>query len=194
MIGPQQQAGEARNRVLILVFVVAAVVIVGMAVSRHLRAASDVRLAAERAALEERQRADEARQSRADAERRQLEDALAAQRQQSVYVQSFGALDEQYRRWKDAAVLADSTARMSLSGSVATLQAIRRETEALTLPPCLADARQQLVKGMTHVIDGFVAFLRDASIGKLVAQAAAGEAREAFAAYETAFATCPRDQ
>jgi hypothetical protein len=45
-----------------------------------------------------------------------------------------GALIALYRRWIDAERLAGSTARIALAGPVSQLQALRRETDALTVP------------------------------------------------------------
>ncbi len=50
-----------------------------------------------------------------------------------------------YRRWADAERLAASTARISLAGPVASMQAIQREAESAAVPACLADAKAALV-------------------------------------------------
>jgi hypothetical protein len=52
---------------------------------------------------------------------------------------------------------------MSLSGPIADLQAIRRDTVALTVPECLESAKIQLTTFMDYHVDGYLAFLGDES-------------------------------
>ena len=52
---------------------------------------------------------------------------------------------EMYRRWADAERLAGSTPRVAMSGPIATIQAIQRESEALTVESCLMEAKKALV-------------------------------------------------
>jgi hypothetical protein len=64
-------------------------------------------------------------------------------------------------RWFDAVEIADSTARMSLSGPVGELQAIRRELTALEAPTCAASIERSLRNMMDNTIDGFLLFMQD---------------------------------
>jgi len=49
-----------------------------------------------------------------------------------------------YRRWADAERLAFSTARIALATPIASLQALKREAEALEIHECLARAKDAL--------------------------------------------------
>jgi hypothetical protein len=73
------------------------------------------------------------------------------------------------QRWDDAVDVAGATPRMALGAQVATLQEVRRDTQALEVPECLNKARTYLVRSMDAAIEGFIAFLAqesDASVGK----------------------------
>lgn len=66
-------------------------------------------------------------------------------------------------RWEDAIDLAGSTARLSLPGPVAELQAVRREMAELggDLPPCALRVRLTTVAYMDHIIEGTLLFMAD---------------------------------
>lgn len=64
-----------------------------------------------------------------------------------------------YRRWADAERLALATGRIALSGPVAAMQAIQREAEAMTSPPCLEPARKSLVELTKKSSDGLIQFM-----------------------------------
>lgn len=64
-------------------------------------------------------------------------------------------------RWQDAIEIANSTARVSLDGPVANLQAIRREVDELEAPSCASQAKSALISSMDHVIEGFLTFMQD---------------------------------
>lgn len=49
-----------------------------------------------------------------------------------------------YRRWVDAERLAFSTARIALAMPIASVQALKREAEALAVPECLSRAKSAL--------------------------------------------------
>ncbi|WP_423458018.1 hypothetical protein [Ottowia sp. VDI28] len=49
-----------------------------------------------------------------------------------------------YRRWADAERLAFTTSRIALATPIATLQAIKREAESLTVPSCLTQAKEAI--------------------------------------------------
>jgi hypothetical protein len=71
-----------------------------------------------------------------------------------------GALIALYRRWIDAERLAGSTARIALAGPVSQLQALRRETEALSVPSCVSDARSRLRELVSRTVDVHLAFMQ----------------------------------
>ena len=64
-------------------------------------------------------------------------------------------------RWMDADAIASSSPRMSLSGPISDLQAIRRDTKALVVPECLESAQIQLTTFMDYALEGYLAFLGD---------------------------------
>lgn len=66
-------------------------------------------------------------------------------------------------RWGDAEKIASSTSRISLSGPVADLQEIRRDTGNLEVPQCLETAREKLVLAMDSSIEGYLAFMSNES-------------------------------
>lgn len=61
--------------------------------------------------------------------------------------------------WDDAYKLASQTPRASLSGQIASLQAIRRKAQDLAMPECASSAKTALVDSMDNSINGFIAFL-----------------------------------
>jgi len=137
---------------------------------------SDAARAQERVRKE--QEAELARRQEAERERKALDKAVAD-------------LERLYGRWKDASLLADSTARIALSGPVATLQAIRRDVGEMIVPACLDGAKRDLVAGMDAQIKGFVFFMQDADLGKILAKGEFGSAKEAFKRYEDGAKGCP---
>lgn len=72
-------------------------------------------------------------------------------------------LQSKTEEFRDAFDVAASTSRMSLSGPVSDMQAIRRETNAIEVPACLENAKGLAVEGMQDAIDGFFAFLSEES-------------------------------
>lgn len=73
-----------------------------------------------------------------------------------------------YRRWVDAERLASSTARVALAGPVASMQAVQREAEALTVPACLTDARRALVDLTTQSTTALIEFMRKNELQSMV--------------------------
>lgn len=73
-----------------------------------------------------------------------------------------------YRRWVDAERLASSTARISLAGPVATMQAVQREAEALSVPACLSDARRALVDLTAQSTTALIEFMRKNELQSMV--------------------------
>ncbi len=72
-----------------------------------------------------------------------------------------GRIMAQYQQWKDSVAVAKNTNRNSLGDTVASLQAIRRDTASIDVPTCLVPAKQSLLDSMNREIDGFLVLLRD---------------------------------
>lgn len=66
---------------------------------------------------------------------------------------------DMYRRWADAERLALSTSRIALSGPVAALQALRRESEGLSVYQCVDEARKILVELVKKSSEGLLDFM-----------------------------------
>jgi hypothetical protein len=126
-------------------------------------------------------------EQRAEAERREIE-RLEAQRIQQAKA-SLASIEE---RWRDAFGIARVASRIALPGPVASLQAIRREAQALDVPPCLLVARAHLVDGMTEAIRGFTTFMGDLQIGGISAHFALQAANKKFDASRQALGNCER--
>lgn len=103
-------------------------------------------------------------------ERRDYEQRLAAERARSEYDRAADAFRAVQTRWAEAHRVAGVTARVALAGPVATLQEVRRDAAALVLPTCLQGAQKKLLEGMQWQLDGYIAFMSDADIGKTLAQ------------------------
>jgi hypothetical protein len=72
--------------------------------------------------------------------------------------QAKGLLDL-YRRWADADKLARTTPRVALAGPVASLQALQREAEALTVPECLTPAGKALTTLVSRSTESIIEFM-----------------------------------
>ncbi len=125
------------------------------------------------------------------AAREQLEEELAARQQalaeQQAIEQAIAAILVQHRKWSDASTLAGSTGRIALAGPVATLQALYRDTEAMTVPPCLERAKNALVSGMDMEVRGFVTFMQH---GELLSRVHFADARDWFGLHQAAMSEC----
>lgn len=73
-----------------------------------------------------------------------------------------------YRRWVDAERLATSTGRIALAGPVASMQAVQRDAEALTVPACLSDARRALVDLTSQSTTALIEFMRKNELQAMV--------------------------
>jgi hypothetical protein len=71
------------------------------------------------------------------------------------------------REFDDASILASSTPRDQLSGSIADLQRIRREAEDETIPACLTDLKAFQVQHMNSVISTLISFMGGADQASL---------------------------
>lgn len=72
-----------------------------------------------------------------------------------------GSLSSILGRWQDAIDVANSTSRISLSGPVGELQAIRREVDEQDVPSCANPAKIALVASMDHLIEAFLLFMQE---------------------------------
>ena len=95
-----------------------------------------------------------------------------------------------YARWNDTLKLADTTARIALAGPVGNMQGIKRETESLMVPACLVEPKNKMAEGMNKMIDGFIQFMGDATLGKFHAQERFREGLVLFAEYEEGVTAC----
>lgn len=64
--------------------------------------------------------------------------------------------------WKTTQ-LASSTSRIALSGPVQHLQEINQQTEDLSVPTCLEEAKQSYSRSQQETIEGFLAFMAEES-------------------------------
>lgn len=133
-----------------------------------------------------------------DAEQAELEKRLAQEKQEQQTQKDAlnaanRALDAVLSRWDDAIKVASTTGRIALAGPVSTLQGIRRETEALTLVPCLNPAKELLVASMHNTIDGFITFMRnELKIGDTLAKPYFDNASKKLAELASARAGCSK--
>jgi type II secretory pathway pseudopilin PulG len=127
-----------------------------------------------------------------DTERAALERRLAQEKAQlDVLTTSSKALDSLLARWDDAVKLASTTSRISLPVQVAALQDIRRDASALTVPPCMDEAKVHLVNSMQATIDAFMAFMaNEDKLGDVFAKEKFDEAKADFAEFESSRMTC----
>lgn len=102
------------------------------------------------------------------------------ERERELLVKAEKDLERLHSRWKDASALAGSTARIALATPVASLQAIRREAVEMVVPACLDGSKEALLQGMDKEIEGYMTFMQDASLGKILAKQMFTEASDAF--------------
>lgn len=143
--------------------------------------------------LEADQHAEEKRKEiQALAEKEQL--ALKAQtdRESSkkAIENGMNTLTDLYGRWNDAYRLANNTSRIALAGQVSVLQSLKREAESTVLPECFGDSKKKMVSGMSEVIEGFVQFMADPNMGKILAQIQFEKGNLLLSEYETAAKAC----
>ena len=73
-----------------------------------------------------------------------------------------------YRRWADAEKLAFATMRIALPGPIASLQAIKREGDAVAAPECLSRAKDALNALMGKSTEAILHFAAKQEIFSLV--------------------------
>ena len=119
-----------------------------------------------------------------------LKEKLRRQEQEAAFGKSIEQIRAVKVKWDDADRLANASPRIGLPGPISTLQAIRREAAALQLPECVDKAKKELVDGMDTMIDGYIAFMSDASSGKIYALESHIKAIDKFEAHEKSLAVC----
>lgn len=118
----------------------------------------------------------------------------AEERERELLAKAEKDLERLHSRWKDASALAASTARIALATPVASLQAIRRETSEMVVPVCLDGAKAALLQGMDKEIEGYMIFMQDAKLGKILASGLFTEASDAFGKFTFRMKdACPKD-
>lgn len=127
--------------------------------------------AEEKLAQEQNRRKDEElrRQSQArEAAERQRAAAEANERQakqqavnqlKAASMRDAAAIESILKRFGDEHAIAQSTSRIALGPRVASMQALRREMEALKASPCIAIGHVLAVDAMNQVIRGYLAFM-----------------------------------
>lgn len=178
----------------VLVVLVVLVLAMGIAIAViESRKSNQRKQAAQQAQLERqsKERAERENERRAQAERAALEKAAAAKSNDALAT-SLKAIDDLMLRWVDTVKVADSTSRAALSGPLTQLQAIRRETQDLAVPPCLAAGRAELVKGMDLIIQAFLDFMgHTGDLGKNLAHIGFEAATPHFERYKADRSMCP---
>ncbi len=177
-----------RGYVVWVVLLALAVAVIGA--WRYSEHRSRERVAAQQAQEEAEKRA---QQARVDEERKVLEQRKAQeQAQKDALASSLKAMDTLVARWDDAVKVASTTGRIALSGPVATLQAIKRDTEGVTVPPCLDAGKAGLLRSMSSTEKGFLTFMRnELNIGSALSQSDFDEAAAAMEIYKRGRAACP---
>lgn len=118
----------------------------------------------------------------------------AAEAKQIETARVAGRIMAQYQQWKDSVAVAKNTNRNSLGDTVASLQAIRRDTASIDVPSCLAPAKQSLLDSMNREIDGFLVLLRDnATVTDAAASPYFNDAQSAADVYEKRIHECVTD-
>ncbi len=187
-LGHRVQQGS----VWLILVVLTAAILGAWQYSQH--KAEQKRLAKEAAQRTQELAQRQAEEQRREAERKQLEKRLAEERQQrDALTTSNNAIDSLMARWVDATKVAGTTGRIALSGPVTTLQTLRRETEQLTVAPCMDQAKSLLVQSMGSTIEGYLVFMRnEMKIGDKLAQIDFDEAEKNMTAFRIARANCPK--
>ncbi len=150
----------------------------------------DASLKEQAIAAKAQQEAQEEKNRQLERQKQEFQAQVEGERKKNEFDKAISELGAIYARWNDALKLADSTARIALSGPVGKLQEIKREAESHMVPECLVDSKKKMVDGMNKMIDGFMQFMGDADIGKILAHVSFGEGRKLFDEYEKGAAAC----
>lgn len=134
-----------------------------------------------------------AQQTRADQEREALKKAAEEAKAKDILASALKSADEIMARWDDANTVATNTARMSLSTPVTNLQAIKRDATALTVPPCLANGKAELIKGMELMLEGYLEFMANTGkLGGVLAASKFDQAKPHIESYKADRNACPK--
>ena len=177
------QSRKQQGLSLTSVLLVIAVVLVGAVWWMHDQAAKRQQQGAEQQMLAEQQRQSEEKTHQLEAQRKAFEAQAAAERNKQGFDKAIAALAAIYAKWNDA-VSSNSTPRIALSGPVASLQSLKRDAELPLVPECLVEPKKKMIAGMEKVIDGFIGFMDDRDIGKIIASLRFGEGGTLLAQYE----------
>ena len=172
---------------VILILVVA---VVSLGVWKH-QAKKEAMIAAEQQRVAKAAAAAEKeRQERIAAEKEALAKRLEDEKRKDDLDKVSASLKALHSRWVDAERLAQSTARIALAQPVATLQEIKREADGIIVPPCLDEAKTNLINGMNSTIEGFIQFMTDKKFAEITTPPFFSSAKRSFAKYETSKDAC----
>jgi hypothetical protein len=101
------------------------------------------------------------------------------------------ALAEIHRQWVDAYQLAMSTPRVGLAGPVASLQALARRAEEVSVPACLEGPKSDLVAGARGAERVMRMFMSQVEDGALIDPRLQAQAKVASYVQGVAAAKCP---
>lgn len=133
-----------------------------------------------------------AQQTRADQEREALKKAAEDAKAKDILATALKGADDVMARWDDAVTIATNTARMSLSTPISNLQAIKRDAAALTVPPCLAAGKAELLKGMELMLEGYLEFMANTGkVGGVIAASKFDQAKPHIDNYKADRRSCP---
>lgn len=178
-------------RPVLMIFLAIAVLAGAMQMLRGKPVPADADVTTSKAAGSGGARSDEIAAERARQEA-ELKARLEAAKGRSEFEKSVTAMQALRVRWDDAVKLAESTARIALSGPVGGLQSIRQEAQAMVVPSCLDDAKSALVDGMSTTINGYMAFMQNKATATLEVVIAADEAQKSFERFDMLVGACDR--
>lgn len=184
--GFEMTSAKQRGNVFVIMILVVALLAAGIYWQRSRKAAAR----SEAARVEEL--AKQAEVAKAQTELRALQQQIEAEKTKNVLQVSIKSAADLYAKWKDGVQVAQRTSRIGLAAPVATLQALRRDTEALIVPDCLKNGKVNLLEAMKLEIEGFLAFMGDTTMGKYVAQANSDAAEKLLLGFEADLSMCPR--
>lgn len=81
----------------------------------------------------------------------------------SVVDEAIAKMSDINSRYGDAIELANSTARMNLTGPVSDLQALKHEAETINIPECMGDYQDYIVLSMDASTRAFIRFMAQES-------------------------------
>ncbi len=117
--------------------------------------------------------------ARSNADKNRAEDARA-----------IDALNRMRAEYADALQLADVSPRIALPARIERLQQLRRDVAGLLVPGCAGAAKESLLASMDLQIDGFLAFLANAGVGKITAMEKFDQAKPLMEASAAASSSC----